>query len=260
MFHQLAQRLTLWLPVSALGYLGAKSFDFRGIYSRNVPARNRTMSLLFKAGPDSLSSAWCAKPFPWERARLFFLPSSQVSVPWQFYRGLNSLFNWDRNSESFLNSFGNREVDRKAIVPSLRFVWTELVRLDIFSHILSRWLCGLKVKKKNGEGLDAGAIMDQEERNNKAKEKELGFSVDHQDGRKVRQILELSLKLFQTTGYCAWGRGREGIVMQFHPQSCKGKLLDKGIVLDILQLEPSRAFDTSYKILPSLQNCLACLG
>lgn len=94
------------------------------------------------------------------------------------------------------------------------------------------------MQKKNGEALDAEAILDQEGRKTKAKEKELGFSMDHQDGREVRQILELSLKLLQTTGYCAWGRGREGIVMQFHPQSCKGKLLDKGIVLDILQLEP----------------------
>lgn len=46
---------------------------------------------------------------------------------------------------------------------------------------------------------------------------------------------------------------REGMVMQFHPQSCRGKVLDKGIALDILQLEPGRAFETgSYKILPSL--------
>lgn len=109
--------------------------------------------------------------------------------------------------------------------------------------------------------MGAGAIVDQEGRNKKAKEKELGFSVDHQDGRKVRQILELSLKLLQTTGIVLGGRGREGIVVQFRPRSCKGKLLDKGIALDILQLEPSRAFDTgSYKILPSLQNWLACLG
>lgn len=52
---------------------------------------------------------------------------------------------------------------------------------------------------------------------------------------------------------------REGMVMQFHPQSCRGKVLDKGIALDILQLEPGRAFETgSYKILPSLRGCLAC--
>lgn len=38
------------------------------------------------------------------------------------------------------------------------------------------------------------------------------------------------------------GGDREGMVVQFHPQSCK--VLDKGIALDILQLEPSRAFDT----------------
>lgn len=49
------------------------------------------------------------------------------------------------------------------------------------------------------------------------------------------------------------GGDREGTVVQFHPQSCKGKILDKGIALDILQLEPDRAFDTgSYETLPSL--------
>ena len=81
LFHQLAQKLTLWLPVSAPGYLRANPFNFRGSYSHSVLARNRTMSVLFEAGPDSLSSAWCAKPFPRERASLLFLPELQVSIP-----------------------------------------------------------------------------------------------------------------------------------------------------------------------------------
>lgn len=65
----------LWLLVSALGYLRAKSFGFSGNYSHSVPARNRTMSLLFKIKPDSLSSARCAKLFLWERASLFSHPN-----------------------------------------------------------------------------------------------------------------------------------------------------------------------------------------
>lgn len=61
----------------------------------------------------------------------------------------------------------------------------------------------MEVKGKNCEALDAGTIMCQEKMSKKAKEKELGFSVDHQDGRKVRQIFGLRLKLLQTTGCCA---------------------------------------------------------
>lgn len=60
---------------------GQKSFDFRGSCSHNVPARNRTVSLLFKAGPDSLSASWCAKPSPEREPAFFFLPNSQVPIP-----------------------------------------------------------------------------------------------------------------------------------------------------------------------------------
>lgn len=41
----------------------------------NVPTRNRTMSV-FKIGPDSLSSGWCAKLFLWEKASLLFHTNS----------------------------------------------------------------------------------------------------------------------------------------------------------------------------------------
>lgn len=82
--------------------------------------------------------------------------------------------------------------------------------------------------------------------------------MDHQDGRKLRQIFGLSLELLQTTGCCAWGRqGGNGDAIL--PSIMQRQILDKGIALDILQLEPSGAFDTgSYKILPSLRDCLAC--
>lgn len=60
---------------------GQKSFGFRGSCSHNVPARNRNVSLLFKAGPDYLSASWCAKPSPGTEPAFFFLPNSQASIP-----------------------------------------------------------------------------------------------------------------------------------------------------------------------------------
>lgn len=59
---------------------------------------------------------------PGREPACFFSQIHKCPYPLQFYRGLNSLFNQDRNSESFLMSFGKWEVDRKAIVPPLRFV------------------------------------------------------------------------------------------------------------------------------------------
>jgi len=61
------------------------------------------------------------------------------------------------------------------------------------------------MKKKNVKALDAGQWWIRKEGITTQRRK-LGFSMDHQDERKVKHIIGLRLKLLQTTGYCPWGR------------------------------------------------------
>lgn len=210
-----AQWLTPWLPVSALGGLRAKSFDFRGSYSRNVPARNRTMSLLFKAEPDSLSSAWCAKPFPGRQWACFFSQIHNCLYPWQFYRGLKSLFNWDRNSESFLTSFGKREVYRKAMALLLDLC-------EQVGHILSHFVLITSYSRDEEKEWWSSGCWGPSRYGRK------GFSADHQDGRKARQILGLILKLPKPHGIVLGGEAGRELLSNFILNHTKANYPTKG--------------------------------
>lgn len=79
LFHQLAQRLTLWLLVSALKYLRAKSFDFSRSYTMSLLEIELCPSCL-KQGQVLCRQLDVQSPFAWVRASLLLFPHSQVSL------------------------------------------------------------------------------------------------------------------------------------------------------------------------------------
>lgn len=115
------------------GWLCGSQFlplDIWGQNSLTSEGVTHTMSLLevelcpscLKQGQILCLQLDVQSPAPGREPACFFSQIHKCPYPLQFYRGLNSFFNWDRNSESFLTSLGKREVDRKAIAPPLRFM------------------------------------------------------------------------------------------------------------------------------------------
>lgn len=81
-------------------------------------------------------------PSPGRQQACFFSQIHKCLYPWQFYRGLKSLFNWNRNSESFLTFFGKREVLSESSGTAVRFVWAGWTYSLTFcpdNFAVSRW-------------------------------------------------------------------------------------------------------------------------